>query len=123
MQWYRATAWENHTAKHCKDNLPTYPDIPEFAKKFKPQSGDYASLSTSKQLLPHEKEIMKQVQAANCFLGRTANHTCSPASQERGFEVECSGATGLHEAHEAHIRQGPIKSSKKIKILKPEHDE
>ena len=59
MDWYSTTAWENHKAKHCKDNLPIYPDEPEFTEKFKPQSSDNASPGTSKQLLPHEMEIMK----------------------------------------------------------------
>ena len=67
MQWYSTTAWENHTAKHHKDNLAIYLDEPEFGKKFKPHSSKYASPGALKQLLPHEREIMNQVQAAKYF--------------------------------------------------------
>ena len=43
MYWYSATTWENHTAKHCKDNLLIFPDEPELAKKFQPYSGNSTS--------------------------------------------------------------------------------
>ena len=73
MWWYSATAWENHTAKHHKDNLPIYLDETEFAnKKIKQQSGNYASPGTCKQLLPHNREIMKQGQAAKCFFRKNS---------------------------------------------------
>ena len=48
MRWYSATAWESHTAKHCSENLPNYPDDPEFVKKFQPQPGNQVTPSTSK---------------------------------------------------------------------------
>ena len=30
MQWYSASAWQHHSLKHLKDNLPVYPDDPTF---------------------------------------------------------------------------------------------
>ena len=36
MRWYSATAWKNHTTKHCNENLPIYPDEPKFVEKFQP---------------------------------------------------------------------------------------
>ena len=51
MRWYSATAWESHTAKHHNENLPIYPDDPEFIQQFQ------ATPSTSRQPLPHEEEI------------------------------------------------------------------
>ena len=66
MRWY-ATDWENNTTKHLKDNLPVFPDDPAFAEKFIPQSSSYASPSTSKQALPHEKEVIKWAQSTKCF--------------------------------------------------------
>ena len=86
MHWYSAITWENHTAKHCKDNLPALPDEPEFAEKFQPQSGDYASPSTSKQLLPHE-EIIKWVQAAKCFFEEEQTTPAPLVPKKDGFKL------------------------------------
>ena len=36
MRWYSGTVWGSHTAKHCNENLPIYPDDPEFVEKFQP---------------------------------------------------------------------------------------
>ena len=36
MCWYSASAWEHHTMKHFKDNLPIFPDDPAFPQKFMP---------------------------------------------------------------------------------------
>ena len=59
-----ALHWKPHRQRHYKDNLSIYPDEPEFTEKFKSQSGDIASPRSSKQLIPHEMEIMKQAQTA-----------------------------------------------------------
>ena len=65
----------NHTAKYHKDNLPVFPDEPEFAEKFQLQSGDYASPSTSKQL-PHDA-------GAGCQVFEEEKTTPAPWSPRR----------------------------------------
>ena len=48
MWWYSASAWEHHTLKHVKENLPIHPDDPEFSQQFAHVPGDEATPSTSK---------------------------------------------------------------------------
>ena len=48
MHWYSASAWEHHTLKHVKENLPIHPDDPAFSQQFAYTSGDEAIPSTSK---------------------------------------------------------------------------
>ena len=77
---------ENHTAKCCKGILSIYPDEPEFIEKFKPQSGNNASLrSSTKQLLPHEMETMKWVQAAKQFLKNSKLHLLPQFPRKKGW--------------------------------------
>ena len=68
MHWYSITAWEHHTMKHLKDNLPIFPDDPTLTEKCIPQSSGDAAPSTSKQVLPHKEEARKPAQDAKCFL-------------------------------------------------------
>ena len=68
MHWYSTTAWEHHTINHYKDNLPISQDDPVFTEKFIPQSSCDAAPSISKQILLHEEEVKKRMQATKCFL-------------------------------------------------------
>ena len=61
MQWYSVSAWEHHTLKHVKENLPIHPNDLAFSQQFACASGNEATPSTSKlQLnLPHVDIIPK----------------------------------------------------------------
>ena len=59
MQWYSASAWEHHSLKHLKDNLPIHPDDPTFSQQFMGISSDDVVPSTFSQGLPHEEEVRK----------------------------------------------------------------
>ena len=66
MHWYSASAWEHHSMKHLKDNLPIYPDDPTFPWQFMCTSSDDVP-SASRQSLPHEEEVRKWAKAAKQF--------------------------------------------------------
>ena len=122
MHFYSATAWENHTAKHCKDNLSIFPDKPEFAEKFQPQSGNSISPSTPKQLMPHEGEIIKWVHAAKCFFGEEqATPVCLVPKKEE-LNLSALEQQAPLKPIKCHVKQGPIKSSKKVKVPKLKED-
>ena len=59
MHCYSASAWEHHTMKHLKDNLPILPDDPAFTQKFMPHFSGDAVPCTSKQVLSHKEEVRK----------------------------------------------------------------
>ena len=59
MQWYSASAWERHSLKPLKDNLPIYPDDPSFSQQFMDAPSDDVVPSISRQSLPHEEEVRK----------------------------------------------------------------
>ena len=50
MQWFCASAWENHVHKHIQDGLPIFPDDPAFSH-LSPEALPSASGSTSESLL------------------------------------------------------------------------
>ena len=49
MQWFSASAWENHVHKHSQDGLPLFPDNPAFTQ-LSPETLPSTSGSTSKSL-------------------------------------------------------------------------
>ena len=49
MQWFSASAWENHIHKHLQDGLPLFPDDPAFTQ-LSPETLPSTSGSTSKSL-------------------------------------------------------------------------
>ena len=71
MQWYSAYAWEHHSLKHLKENLPIHPDDPTFSQQLACVPGDDAIPHTSKQNLPHEEVIRKWAEAAKQFLKKS----------------------------------------------------
>ena len=64
MHWYSASAWEHHSMKHLKDNLPVFPDNPAFPQQFRSACNDDAVPSTPRQSLPHGEEVGKWAEAA-----------------------------------------------------------
>ena len=50
MQWFSASAWENHVCKHTQDGLPIFPDDPAFSH-LSPKALPSTSGSTSEPLL------------------------------------------------------------------------
>ena len=116
MQWYSASAWEDHTLKHIKGNLPIHPDNHAFSQQFACVSGDEVTPSTSKpQLnLPHVDVIHKQAEVMKQFLKEG-----DPESGQPTFH--CPSTEDFESSHhevaiqKCHIKQGPVKSSKKCK--------
>ena len=80
MQWYSASAWEHHSQKHLKDNLPIYPVDPTFSQQFMGIPGDDVIPYTSKQSLPHEEEGRKQAEAAKQFFEEEQDQEVSQTS-------------------------------------------
>ena len=101
-------------------NLLVFQDEAEFDEKSQPQSGDYASPNTSKQLLLHEKEIIKWVQAAKCFFGEEQTTPAPLVPKKDGLKLSALEQQGPLKPIECHIKQGPVKSSKKVKVPKSE---
>ena len=119
MHWYSVTAWEHHTMKHLKDNLPIFLDDPAFTEKFIPQSSGDVAPSTSKEVLPHDKEVRKQAQATKCFLKeeQTTRQVPTPLSPEKeGLKLSSLESQAPSMTQKCHVKQGPIKSSKKLKF-------
>ena len=120
MHWYSASTWEHHTLKHLKENLPIHPNDPAFSQQFAYVSGDEATPSTSKpQLnLPHGDVIHKQAEAAKQFLEEEGD----PEGGQHIFHCPSTGYLKLsfHEVAtpKHHVKQGPVKSSKKFKETK-----
>ena len=115
MQWYSASAWEHHSMKHLKDTLPIYPDDPAFCQQFMGIPSDDVIPCTSKQNLPHEEEVRKWAEAAKQFFEEEQDQEVSQTS------LPCSKTEGLKLSSLANpspkccVKQGPIKSSKKLK--------
>ena len=106
MWWYSASAWEHHTCKHALNNLPIYPDNPVFFQQFVEIE---AIPSTSKVTpeLPHVDIIHKWAIVAKKFLEEESDESTFPLTKEH--------EPRLPEAPKQHIKQGPVKSSKKWK--------
>ena len=114
LHWYSASTWEHHTSTHTKENLPIHPDDPVFSHQFAGNPGDGAILSTSGSVpdLPNATVIHKQAEAAKHFL--------EEGSDQSSFHCPLSKSSDLNPCKipKCHIKQGPIKSSKKIKESK-----
>ena len=91
MQWFSASAWENHIHKHTQDGLPIFPDDPAFSH-LSPEALPSTSGSTSESL------------PLNVILDRA-----KAAKQCLEEEIETSTSS------KHHTKQGPIKKSKKQK--------
>ena len=105
---------------HSKENLPIYPDDPAFSQQFACGPGDGAIPSTSGSVLnlPHATVIHRQAEAAKHFL--------EEESDQSTFHCPLSKGSDLNpiKIPKHHIKQGPMKSSKKIKESKgfePKH--
>ena len=108
MHWYSASDWEHQTLKHIKENLPIYLDDPAFFQQF---AEDEAIPPTSKFTpeLPHAKVIHKRAEAAKQFLEEESSQST----------FHCPSTDDPDPSHpkapKCHIKQGPVKSSKKLK--------
>ena len=70
MWWCSASAWEHHTLKHLKKNLPIHPDDPEFSQQFAcvPEYETTPSTFKPKQNLPMRKWSKNEQRLLNSFL-------------------------------------------------------
>ena len=91
MQWFSASAWENHIHKHSQDGLPIFPDDPSFTH-LSPEALPSTSGSTSESLLLNI--ILERAKAAR---------QCLEEEIETSTSSKCC------------IKQGPVKKSKKQK--------
>ena len=114
MQWYSASTWEHHTLAHSKENLPIHPNDPAFSQQFAYVFEGEAMPSTSESVtkLPYAVVICRQAEAAKHFLeegsGQSTFHR--PLSEDSN--------PSPHEAPKCCIKQGLVKSSKKLKEAK-----
>ena len=124
MCWYSTSAWEHHSIKHLKDNLPIFPDNPTFPQQFmSPSSGD-AVPSTLRQSLPHEEEVRKWAGAAKCFFEEEQDPSQVSTPSPLTPKMEGLKPSSLEpQVPKHHIKQGPIKSSKKLKFTSTDDDE
>ena len=118
MQWYSASAWEHHSLKHLKEELSIHPDDLNFSQQFACVPGDDVVSSTSKpkQNLPHKEVIRKQTEAAKQFFKEEqdleSSQTSLPCPKSEGLQLSSLEIP----APKHHIKQRPIKSSKKLKV-------
>ena len=110
MHWYSASAWEHHTHKHAQENLPVYPDDPAFLQQFAKDEA-IPSTSTFTPELPHVYVIHKRAKAAKHFLEGEGDKSTFPYPSTKEFEPSPP------EVPKYHIKQGPVKSSKKWKEI------
>ena len=88
MQWFSASAWENHIHKHSQDGLPIFPDDPAFTH-LSPEALPSTSGSTSESL-PLNIILERAKAARQCLEEEIKTPTSS----------------------KCHIKQGPIKKIK-----------
>ena len=123
MWWYSASAWEHHSLKHHKENLPIHLDDPTFSQQFSGIPSDDVIPCTSKQILHHEEEIRKWAETVKQFIEEDQDMEVSQTS------LPCSKTEGLKlsslktPAHKHHVKLGPVKSSKTLKHKPKDDDE
>ena len=89
MQWFSASAWENHIHKHSQDGLPLFPNDPAFTH-------------LSPETLPSTSDSTSESLPLDVILERTK------AAKQR-LKEENRASTSL----KCCVKQGPIKKSKK----------
>ena len=121
MWWYSASAWEHHSLNYLKDNLPIYPDDPTFSQQFMGACSHDVVPSTSRQSLLHEEEVRKWAEATKQFFEeeQDLSQVSSPGSKTEGLKLSSLDTPFL----KCHIKQGPSKSSKKLKFTPKDDDE
>ena len=121
MQWYSASAWEHHSLKHLKDNLPIHPDDPTISQQFMSSLSDDVIPSTSRQSLPHEEEVRKWAEAAKQFFEKEQDpsQVSCPGPKVEGLRLSSLES----QVPKHHIKQGPINSSEKLKFIPRSDDE
>ena len=114
MHLYIASAWEYHSRKHLKDNLPIYPADPTFDQQLMCASSDDVAPSTSRQSLSHEEEVRKWAKAAKQFFEEEQDPSQVSTAAPPTPKIEGLRLSYL-EPHlpKCCIKQGPIKSSNK----------
>ena len=115
MWWYSASAWQHHSLKHLKDNLPIYPDDATFSQQFLGVLSDDVVSCTSKQNVPHEEEVRKQAKAAKQFLEEEQEQKVSQTSLPCSKTERLKLSSLANPFCKCHVKQRPIKSSKILK--------
>ena len=94
MQWFSASAWENHICKHLKDGLPLFPDDPAFTQ-LSPENLPSTSGPTSESF-PFEVILDRAKVAKQCL------------------EEESKAPTSLKH----RVKQGPVKRAKNTEMTR-----
>ena len=89
MQWFSASAWENHIHKYSQDGLPLFPNDPAFTQ-LSPETLLSTSGSTSKSLPLNV--ILERAKVAK---------QCLEEESKASASLKCC------------VKQGPIKKCKK----------
>ena len=74
MHWYSATAWEDHTMKHLKDNLPIFPDDPALLRNSYPNLVVMLLLALQNKFYLMRKGLDSEQEEQN---HQTSPHSCS----------------------------------------------
>ena len=95
-------------------NLPIHPDDPAFSQQFACAPGDEATPSTSESVpnLPHAAVIYQWADTAKHFLEEGSDQSIFHCPLSEGSDPK------PHKAPKCHIKQGTVKSSKKVRESK-----
>ena len=86
MQWFSASAWENHICKHSQDGLPLFPNDPAFTQ-LSPETLPSTSGSTPKSL-PLEVILERAKAAKQCLERKQSFHILKTPSQTGSCKKE-----------------------------------
>ena len=121
MQWYSASAWEHHSLKHLKDNLPIHPDDPVFL------SNSWVLLVMMLFLVPPDKACLMRkrsengLKLPNSSLRKNKTPVKSPLQAPKTEGLRLSSLES--QVSKCQITQGPIKSSIILKFTPRNNDE
>ena len=103
--------------------MSIFPDDPTFPQQFiSPSSGD-AVPSTLRQSLPHEEEVIKWTEAAKGFFEEEQNPSQVSTPTPLTPKMKRLELISLEpQVPKGHSKQGPIKSSKKLKFTPKDDD-
>ena len=89
-----------------------------------PSSSGDAIPSTLRHILPHEEEVSKWAQAAKCFFEEEQASSQVPTPAPLTPKMDGLKLSFLEpQAPKHHIKQGPMKSSKKLNFMSTDDDE
>ena len=121
MHWYRASAWDCHTMKHLKDNLPIFPDDPALARNSYPILVVMLFPALQNKFYLMKKILESEHKPLNVSLRKIKPGQVPtpgpPIPKMEGLKLSfLEPEAPSIQRTEHHIKQGPVKSSKKFKF-------